>query len=42
MSATQMYPSFWGGFPWFNEYEDRPGATTAAAAALCSTSLVVG
>ena len=26
MSATQMYPSLWGGFPWFNVHEDRQGA----------------
>ena len=26
MSATQMYPSLCGGFPWFNVYEDRQGA----------------
>ena len=26
MSATQMYPSLWGGFYWFNVHEDRQGA----------------
>ena len=27
MSATQMYPSLWGGFPWFNVHKDRQGAS---------------
>ena len=26
MSATQMYPSLWGGFRWFSVHEDRQGA----------------
>ena len=38
MSATQMYPSLWGGFPWFNVHEDRQGAYYSGYS-LSSTSL---
>ena len=33
--------SLWGGSSWFNVHEDKQGVTTPAAAARCSTSLVL-